>query len=410
MRYDEICLTFFSSINKTADDFFPFIEKVIPNCQVKKTISSLKITEILKPGSFFYYKNSDIKNYKDKIFSLLLTLMGKNFRSRFCSYRKIIASNLLTETSPYKFIVYGYHIYDLFSINTQYLNEKSFIFSLDGIYTKYLWEFELLKLRFKNNTNTDTKCCIVYNCFSLSFLLYIKAIYPNAKIIARYHDMVLKEKHIHFIKKIKSIKGYIFESYSQTNANMLNINYWPNSVDFQFLKKNYSDTTKKFDIYFLGVADNNRLQFLKCLISTLCKQNITFYINAVAFSKDNKDKIKNELLKLTNSSSIINVDPISYANYLSNIAKCKAVIDFYRLNSDEGLSFRTAEALALKKKIITNRNLKTTGLDKFKDNILSFDLIDKIDLKEFINRPYIDPKPEDLKQFDIKEQIKNYLK
>ena len=55
---------------------------------------------------------------------------------------------------------------------------------------------------------------------------------------------------------------------------------------------------------------------------------------------------------------------------MQNIVQSKAIIDFYRLSPDEGLSFRTAEALALKKKIITNRDLNANNLYKFKENIL----------------------------------------
>ena len=133
----------------------------------------------------------------------------------------------------------------------------------------------------------------------------------------------------------------------------------------------------------------------------------------MVFDKKNRETIKNLLMEIVhnhNSSSKIDVVPAPYPIYMQNIANSKAIIDLYRLYPDEGLSFRTAEALALKKKIITNRDLKANNLYKFKENILSFDDIDKVNLKEFIDKLYVEPDPELLKQFDINEQIKNYLK
>lgn len=414
MKYNDIKLIFISQTAKTTDELFPFIQKVLPNCAVKKSLSQVKFKSLLEPTTFFYYKSSDIKTLSDRLMSLVITLLGKNFRSRFCSYRKIIKIHLLEENSHYKFIVYGYHIYDLFSINTSNLKEKSFIFSLDGIFTLYLWQLELLKQKITHQINPNTKCCIVYNCFSLPFLKFLQLIYPNAIIVARYHDMIQKDKHKRFIKRAQKLTHCYFESYSQKNAQELNINYWPNSVDFSTVQNKYlSSTSKTFDLYFLGIADNKRLKFLKELIYTLCKQQIKFHIDAVVFDKKNREKIKNLLMEIVhnhNSSSKIDVVPAPYPIYMQNIANSKAIIDLYRLYPDEGLSFRTAEALALKKKIITNRNLNANNLYNFKENILSFDDIDKVNLKEFIDKPYVDPDPELLKQFDINEQIKNYLK
>ena len=414
MKYNDIKLIFISQSAKSTDEIFPFIQKVLPNCTVKESLSQIKFKCLLKSTTFFYYKSSDIKTFTDRLMSLVITLLGKNFRSRLCSYRKIVKKHLLEENSSYKFIVYGYHIYDLFSINTSNLKEKSFIFSLDGMFTLYLWQFELLKHKIKHQINPNTKCCVVYNCFSFPFLKFLQIIYPNARIISRYHDMIQKDKHKRFIKKAKKITNCYFESYSQKNAEELNINYWPNSVDFITVQNKYlSSTSKTFDLYFLGVADNKRLNFLKDLIYALCKQQIKFHIDAVVFDKKNRENIKNLLMEIINnynSSSIIEVVPVPYSVYMQNIANSKAIIDLYRLHPAEGLSFRTAEALALKKKIITNRDLNANDLYKFKENILSFDDIDKVNLKEFIDKPYVDPDPELLKQFDINDQIKNYLK
>ena len=49
--------------------------------------------------------------------------------------------------------------------------------------------------------------------------------------------------------------------------------------------------------------------------------------------------------------------PLPYKEYLKQLCQSRVVIDLYRISPDEGLSFRTAEALILDKKTITNRNI-----------------------------------------------------
>ena len=414
MKYNEIKLTFISLTAKNVEDLFPFIKRVLPYSELKNSLSQINFWEILKKDTFFYFKETDIKTTKDKLISLIVFLLGKNFRSRLCSYRKIINNHLLNEKSPYKFILQGYHIYDLFSINTQHLNCKSFIFNLDGRYSLYLWTIEKLRQKIQHHSNKETKLCIVYNCFSLSFLRYLHIIYPNALIVSRYHDFIHKDKHKEFIKKAQKITNFYFESYSQQQALELHINYWPNSIDFKAISQQFRTfNSQPYDLYFLGSTGKSRLDFLKNLISILCKKRIKFHIDAVVFNKEHKSYINKQLMDIVKdykSDSIVKVEPIPYATYMQNVANCKAVIDLYNFESNEGLSFRTAEALALKKKIITNRDLNANNLYKFKENILSFDDIDKVNLREFIDKPYVEPDPKLLKQFDINEQIKNYLK
>ena len=420
MYYNRIKLTIISSkvnsYNLTPEDFFPFITKIIPKCNTINSVSDLSFNQILNKDHYFYFLNSDCKTIKEKIIALFLTVYGKNIRSFFCSHRKLIKKDLLLNISEYKFIIYGYHIYDIFMLNTKNL-KKSSIFNFDGSFSRYFWFIENLKFHIKKQCNTSTKLFIVYNCYSKNFLKFIHNIYPNAIIVSRYHDMIIKNKHINFIKKQKNKLRYVyFESYSLCNAIDLKINYFPNSINIQELRnfqKNIQ-STNNFDVYFLGACSNSdRFIFIKNLIITLCKQHIRFHIDAINFDKTKRNELFKELSNINGvneTNSIINTEPIEYSHYLKNLTNCKIIIDLYRVSPDEGLSFRTAEALALKKKIITNRDLNANNLYKFKENILSFDDINKINLKEFIDKPYVDPDPELLKQFDINEQIKNYLK
>lgn len=414
MNYKDININILNknSIN-TANEIIPLISDFHKNT---KLINKLSKINILNKNEFFFYHAKDCKNIPEKIFSLLLTILGKNIRSPFCSLRTILTNDLLSNSSSEIILFLNFfHLYKIYQTNTYNMQKSATTYCLFNHSNRYLWRIERIKTFLSGKKNTNIKICILYNIIELNFIKLLHQIFPNATLVIRFHDMLSNQKQIHFIQKIKKLSFCKCETYSFLDYKKYNINYWPNSVNFIELQKiNKKESNQDiYDLYFLGIADNKRLDFLKTLISKLGKQKIKFYIDAVVFDKKNKDNIKNLLMEIINrynSPSLIEVSPVSYPIYIQHISNSKAIIDLYRLYPDEGLSFRTAEALALKKKIITNRDLNANNLYKFKENILSFDDIDKVNLKEFIDKPYVDPDPELLKQFDINEQIKNYLK
>lgn len=415
MNYKDINIIFLDK-NKENDvnNIIPLISDYHKDTKIINKLSKIKIFNINKKD-FFFYHSRDCKSIKDKVFNMLLIIIGKNIRSPFCSLRKIFINDLLNNKSDIVLILRAFHIYKI--INTHVSNSplSSTTYCLFPLSRNYLWDIEKLKSLLFKRKNLTTKVCVLYDIIDINFIKLLHLILPSATIIIRFHDMISKIKEIKFIEKVQYLNFCKCETYSFLDHQTYNIAYRQNSVNFntleQFAKK--LTTNNLFDIYFLGIAANKRLNFLKNLISSLCKQNIKFHIDAVVFDKSKRDVIKKQLLQIIDnyhSDSVIDFTPVPYTKYLQNIVQSKAIIDFYRLSPDEGLSFRTAEALALKKKIITNRDLNANNLYKFKENILSFDDIDKVNLKEFIDKPYVDPDPELLKQFDINEQIKNYLK
>ena len=412
MNFNKIKLTFLTTKNKekSINEIDPFINKIIKNCNIKN-ISSIKLNVLFNKNQYFYFSNQDFKNIKDKIFAIIINLLGKNIRSRLCSYKNIIKKDLLETQSNIIFIANYSIFYEL--IKYQFpLNFSSSVIYINNIYRKYPWKWELIKNIISNKQNENISCCIIYNCFTINFIKFIHTLLPKAKIVCRYHDMIFHPYEKHIIYNLKKLTYCNIESYSFIDSKQLQLNFNYNSVNFdKFNKLINIFPNNHYDIYFLGNVSGERFKFIKNLISFLCEKQIKFYFDAVIFN--NKDNYINKLYdinKLKKSGSIVQTSPLSYNVYIKNLLNCKVVIDLYRLTPDEGLSFRTAEALALKKKIITNRDLNANNLYKFKENILFFDDIDKVDLRKFIDKPYVDPDPELLKQFDINEQIKNYLK
>lgn len=404
MSFNNIKINFINKKNnniKNSDDIVPLISDVHKNTNV---LNSINLKQNKSKNTFFYIYGS-LSSKKEKLIYLYLTILGKNLNSPLCKYRKIILNDIKTDQNPYKLIFKHFHLYGIFNFN---FNNKAKIYCLFDYIYKYLWTIDYIKSKLQHKKINNTKLYIVYNFFGFPFIKLLHFVNPNAKIILRFHDMIgpRTAKKIYKLKKLSYCKC---ETYSLLDSTKFRIDYWPNSVNFTKMKQLYNPSPK-YDFYFLGNIDGERLQFLYKLSEYLKYHKLSFLLDAIIFNK-NDSSISPLISKIKQNQLIrINTTPITYIKYLRNLANSKAIIDFFRLSSDEGLSFRTAEALALKKKIITNRDLNANNLYKFKENILSFDDIDKVDLREFIDKPYVGPDPELLKQFDINEQIKNYLK
>lgn len=339
-HYNNVTLKIYNKQAISLEKDYPLIDKVFPNSILINKLPSFNTIIIDK--SFYFYKNKNLST-KDKFKSLLITILGKNLRSRLCSLRKNISYDLLSHNKQIVFIFYGSAIKDLLEFHTNQIAPLRHIQCMDGSYSKYLWTLERFLCKQKNDT---VKLCYVYNCFSINFVKFLHKIYPNAIIVNRYHDMIEKRKHVTFIKKFNEILN--IETYSLKNSSELNINYRPNSVDpLELIKLQKEYPNIKYDVFFLGRVDNDRLKVLIKIAEKLKKANLTYKFYTVLNKADCLE---------TSDANFVN-KPLPYKEYLKQLCQSRVVIDLYRISPDEGLSFRTAEALILDKKTITNRNI-----------------------------------------------------
>ena len=395
-HYNNITLKICNKQALSLEKNYPLIDKVFPNSILINKLPPFKT--IFKDKSFYFYRNKDLSTI-DKIKSLFISILGKNIRSRFCSLRKNISNDLLSHNKKIVFIFYGSAIKELLEFHTNQIQDLRHIQCMDGSYSKYLWSLERIFCKQKND---NVKLCYVYNCFSINFVNFLHKIYPKATIVNRYHDMIEKRKHIDFINKFKSV--LTIETYSLKNSSELAINYVPNSVDPVELKKLQKEyQNMKYDVFFLGRVDNDRLNVLIKIAEKLKSVNLTYKFYTVLNKSDN--------IKIIDSGFINK--PLPYKEYLKELCQSRIVIDLFRISPEEGLSFRTAEALTLDKRIITNRSINNYKFFN-KDNIFVLDN-NLNDLIGFINdksEKEIDKNEnQDIdKQFNFVLQINRYLK
>ena len=204
--------------------------------------------------------------------------------------------------------------------------------------------------------------------------------HPNKNIIIRFHDCMffnrLNEKKIsRQLHKLLDQKVIIkAETYSKKDAESLGIDYQPNGVCVERIRKDFSKNYEDYIFSFIGVENqgmSSRHELTKKVTEKLKEiyPGIERRINKVLLTPKNVER-----------------SFLPYKDYLEMISKSALVLDFTKNSQKEGLSFRIAEGLSLGKKIITDRlNVLTEPFyDSNRIFVIGHDDLDK--LKEFIER------------------------
>lgn len=134
-HYNNVTLKIYNKQAFSLEKDYPLIDKVFPNSILINKLPSFNT--IIRDKSFYFYKNKNLST-KDKFKSLLITILGKNLRSRLCSLRKNISYDLLSHNKQIAFIFYGSAIKDLLEFHTNQIAPLRHIQCMDGSYSKYL--------------------------------------------------------------------------------------------------------------------------------------------------------------------------------------------------------------------------------------------------------------------------------
>lgn len=229
----------------------------------------------------------------------------------------------------------------------------------------------------------------------------LKKIQPNAKVICYMWDSVKNKLHL------LSFFEIIDEVYSFDKNDCI-------SYDFNFLPLFYLDSFKTistindaicYDLCFIGTVHSDRYDFIMKIKKQFDKINLKSFMYLYSPSKlmfkiqklfyKNFNKIKTEdvsFISLTNSQ-IIDI-----------IAKSRIILDIERPNQN-GLSMRTIEILATKRKLITtNKNVK--NYDFYNDkNILIVDRINPDVPLSFLDDNYVEYSEDIYNKYSLKNWL-----
>lgn len=181
----------------------------------------------------------------------------------------------------------------------------------------------------------------IFACYPNEWLIKIyRMLHPNRQIVLRLHNRV--DNHVKLRRRIESmLKKHVIdvaESYYRKDSELLNVNYRPNGVNAKKLIKEDQNIRKSL-YFFLGARSKGNTRMCDLL----------------PVEKKVKEIYPNILQWIDLYSPVGTSEWIPYCQYLEKAISTEVFIDLVRISQDEGFSYRIPEALALNRKIITNR-------------------------------------------------------
>ena len=214
----------------------------------------------------------------------------------------------------------------------------------------------------------------------------LKKIQPNAKVICYMWDSVKNKLHLlDFFEIIDEVFSFDKDDCDTYKFKFLPLFY----LNSYTAISNISPNNIHYNLCFIGTVHSDRFDFvmkikkqfdnmnLKSFIYLYSPSKLMFIIQKLFYKNFNKIQIEDVFFKSLTNNQIIEI-----------ISKSEIILDIERPNQN-GLSMRTIEILATKKKLITtNKNVQ--NYDFYNDkNILIVDRINPIVPSEFLYNNYV---------------------
>ena len=288
--------------------------------------------------------------------------------------------------SPSNLVMFtpGHHVVEMFQIH--FAHNQVFQISDFKKSKRNIFIYILAKISKRIFLDQEAGRAVFANLVDPFLLKAYRTLHPNKKVILRLHDryseITKNDDYLLLRNTIRSLLSEkvidIAESYYQKDAERLEIVYRPNGVNLEFMKTLKRNTSSYLYSFIGGASRKSRLEEMSEV-----RQKIRDLYPGV-------DRFICELQFYKTS------DFITYREYLDILAQSEVIVDLYRISPDEGWSYRIPEALALQKKIITNRcNLQNQDFyHPSRFFIIGYDPITR--LKEFLEAKY-EPVSQDIK-------------
>lgn len=252
-----------------------------------------------------------------------------------------------------------------------------------------------LPLFFYNNelTQMDADIIIVTDChLQTKFVQWLYKNNANKRLIVWYWNTIEEVG-----KKIPpdSLPLEVEKwSYSEYDCKKYNLRY--NTTFYPYANEsNLKEYNPTVDVYFLG-KDKGRLKKIMEVKELLERHDLStfFYICPTKKYQLKKNKIYRP--------------QIPYREVLSQIVKCKAILDCF-VSENAGPTIRPMEALFFEKKLITD-DLKIINADYYCPNnvfVLGYD--DEKKLNEFVNSPYKKLKSQIVERYTMQAWLARFV-
>lgn len=316
---------------------------------------------------------------KTKVVNSLSEIAWTEIFSRSVSFTKLPPKNF-AETNNEKLKRFALRCFGRFvgdEINICWLHEALFLdhgektlFTTSAhvaqLYAKHLPQFKVLQvisvrrevdLRdvFELGEHLRGRCVdgregvtVFANVIAPSFIRLYRKLHPNRRIILRFHDILKikprdeRDRIVELLTNLRATRVVdSVESYDFDDAKVLKGKFRPNGVDPDFILSTDVSYRERL-CHFSGASE--------------VKSEKTSRINDFAAVMD---KLKTLYPNTSKWSVVKNHDPrnkwLPYEEFVKVSSRSEICVDLFRLDPEEGFSFRIPEALWLNRKIISNR-------------------------------------------------------
>lgn len=238
---------------------------------------------------------------------------------------------------------------------------------------KAIWNSFLVDDYFKNGK----KYCFVFfsagpftDHIPFGFIDVLKKHFPDSKYVVFYQDLIEHKRLI----SINDFRMFCDELYSfdYMDSEKYEVNYYP----LVYSMLNSYDTNKIMsDVYFCG-ALKNRWDDIYTAYSYFSKKGCI--CDFIIVTKD-----KSIIEKYRNLPGLVFVDSFSYRNNLLHASQTKNILELMQKNGT-GYTIRACEAVALKKRLLSNNKFLKKASFYNQDQFLSFDNVKNVNVNRIL--------------------------
>lgn len=327
---------------KRLDSRLSINQRYFTNIQIIDSIDELRWKDILlrkiKVTSIPKNKTLCSIQKKAKSFFVRILLLTTSNKLRYYNLLEILSSNKSRNT----IFVSAPHVYSIYKTHLSHFHVIETLSSFPSWQIFLVYTF-ITKTKPKDSTPGIT---VFTNPFSEFLIRSYISLHPNKKVILRFHD-ILSKNNIKLINTIrKRLPSIKIESYSFKDANKFQLLYRPNAVNISLLKS--LEVPIRYSLYsFAGSPTNINSQ-----IKDRLKPIHELYLQIKKIYPSISPWITTKITKTSD-------EYLPYVEFMQQSTMSEVYLDLVRINQNEGFSYRVAEAIALNRKIITNRmNIK----------------------------------------------------
>lgn len=203
-----------------------------------------------------------------------------------------------------------------------------------------------------------------------ALISYIKCHYPDDKIVNLHLDIIKTDA-----LKTPDPRVDLHLSYDRNECEKYGFTFWDGPY-YTARQKNTEPSKFDYDVYFLGYAKNRLTEIIEVFDALTAKNLKCLFMIAGVPKCDRKPR-----------AGLVYLDkPIPYSQNIENIQRSKCILELMQGNTSAA-TLRACEAVAYKRKLITNCRLNETAEELFcAENMLIFSNPDEI-AADFIASP-----------------------